>query len=175
MHPEYVKVSQMIQTALRCARLDDVVEVEGPSKLGGWLLRDGGRRVALSRLPGDPRLRGDRGGRGNRGERAPLWYVSAWYEIYDELEEMVEGVEGVDFTRQREVVLGTTESTEDAVIAAVKVLVEGRIEDGFREERAACEPDEPPPPDAAEKRRFPVWGTARRQASTSSRSLASRV
>jgi hypothetical protein len=163
MHPEYVKVSQIILTALRSARLDDAVEVEGPSKLGGWLLRDGGRRVALARLPGERR---------SRGESAPLWYVSAWYELYDEMEE---AVEGVDFTRQREVILGTTPSTEDAVIAAIKVLVEGRIEDGLREARAASESDAPPPEAAEKKRRFPVWGTARRNDPASSRSLASRV
>ena len=171
MHPEYVKVSQTIQTALRYARLDDVVEVEGPSKLGGWLLRDGGRRVALSRLPGDRRLRGDRGPGGERRDGAPLWYVSAWFDLYDDLEDREEGV---NFTRQREEILGTTTSTEDAVIAAVKVLVERRIEDGFREERAAAaEPDEAPPPDAERNRRLPIFGTARTPAS--SRSLASRV
>lgn len=157
MHPEYARVSQTIQTALRCARLDDAVEVEGPSKLGGWRLLDGRRRVALSRLPDEKR-----GG-------APRWCVSAWLDIRDDLDA---SSEDMDFARQREVILGTTASLEDAVIAAAKLLVEGRIEDGLRETRDAA-PDDAAASDAPKKGRFSVFGTARTRESP--RSLSSRV
>lgn len=161
MHPEYARVIQTIQTALRCARLDDAVEVEGPSKLGGWRLLDGRRRIGLSRLPG-----------ARRGKDAPLWCLSAWLDIRDDLDGLAEDV---DFTRQREVILGTTTNVEDAVIAAAKFLVEGRIEDGFREIRAASAAALEDAADAPQQRRFSVFGTARAREPKPSRTLSSRM
>ena len=149
MNQEHAKVTQAIQTALRSARLDDVVEVEGPNKLGGYRLTDGKHRVGLSRVPD-----------GN------LWCVSAWFDISDGLGELL--AENTSRSRQREEVLGATASVRDAIMAAVEVIIEGRIGDALKE---SCDP---PSADgghggAGGSSRFAVFRTARAFRARSSR------
>ena len=120
MHPEYEHILRTIHTALCSVRLETVVEVEGPNKLGGFRLTDGPHRSALSRLPG---------GR---------WCVSGWQDV----EDGAESVFGPGVTRrwQREQVIGLTPSLPEAVVTAIEVLVEARIRDAWRQPLFASDP-----------------------------------
>jgi hypothetical protein len=155
---EHVRIQQALQAALRSVRLDDVVEVEGPNKLGGYRLIDGERRVALSRVPA---------GVGGTGNGAEYWCVSQWDDpLPAGAFPGVLDVPVVAFLHRRERVIGVTPHLKDAVVAAIELIVEGRIDDAWRASCAA----EPSERDARERapryadaplRRFSIFGTAR--------------
>ena len=113
MHPEYEHVLRTIHTALCSVRLETVVEVEGPNKLGGFRLTDGPHRSGLSRLPG---------GR---------WCVSGWQDVEDGAETAFGP--GAARRWQREQVIGLTPNLSEAVVTAIEVLVEARIRDAWKQ------------------------------------------
>lgn len=145
MNQEYVKLSQVIQTALRSARLDDVVEVEGPNKLGGFRLTDGKHCVSLSRVP-----EGD------------LWCVSAWFDVSDDIDPGI--IEGTFRPRRREEVVGATASIKDAVMTVIEILIEGRMEDALKE---SCD-------GRGEERKQPAGANGRRAVFRTARAFRSR-
>lgn len=114
MHPEYERLTQTIQTALKSARLDDIVEIEGPNKLGGYRLMTGTHRVGLSRLPDDH-----------------LWCVSVWVDALDDLG--VLSAREMNRRALREEIIGVTACVRDAVKAAIEVIVEARIDEAWDE------------------------------------------
>ena len=113
MHSAYEGVLAALHVALREMCLDGVVEVEGPSRLGGFRLSDGPARVAISNIP-------------SRKEDGLDWWVSAWIEIVDEWTPLIAPEDAV-FTRRREVTIQRPMTRDDALIAALQILMEMRV------------------------------------------------
>jgi hypothetical protein len=108
------------------------VDVEGPNRLGGFRLSDGGHRVALSYVPS----------RKNDGRD---WWVTAWVPAAHEADggaTMTAAPEEAQNprTQRREIALPAPMERDDAVIAAVQLLVEQRIRAAWR--RVTQERDE---------------------------------
>jgi hypothetical protein len=120
---ECPRIQARIEAALSAAGLDNSVELEGPNKLGGFRLVEGDRRVALSRIPLE-----------RPGDRARLlgWCVSTWHDVDDGSGEGLLPIAPPVRRHQREQILGATRSLDDAILAAIEVLLEARIEAAWR-------------------------------------------
>jgi|GEM_PF-4907433 hypothetical protein len=127
MHTEYDRVREALQAALREVCLDESVEIEGPNRLGGFRLNDGRNRVALSYVP-------------SRQNDNRNWWVSAWMEVEDEWTLLL-APEDALIAGRREATMKRPLTREDAIIAALQILIEMRVRAAWRAAREAAPTD----------------------------------